>query len=103
MTYFNLPEYDKEKDSVYLTFLTTGGDTLATFFNKVQRRKKRKLKLEKGPNHFTWNMRTKGAEKLEGMILWWANLNGAKVVPGTYRGALNVNGEDVEQTFQRAG
>jgi hypothetical protein len=98
ITYFNLPNYDKEKDSVYLSYLTPGGDTLATFFNKAEK-KEEKLKLEKGPNHFTWNMRTEGAEKLEGMILWWANLNGAKVVPGTYKVSLSVNGEDIEQSF----
>jgi hypothetical protein len=99
VTYFNLPEYDKEKDSVHLTFLSTAGDTLATFFNKSEK-KQEKLKLEKGSNHYTWNMRTKGAEKLKGMILWWANLNGAKVVPGSYEVALNVNGEDTKQTFE---
>ncbi len=45
-------------------------------------------------------MRTQGAEKLQGMILWWANLDGAKVVPGTYKVVLHVNGEDMEQTFK---
>jgi len=99
VTYFNLPEYDKEKDSVYLSYLTPQGDTLATFFNKASK-KQEKLDLEKGPNHYTWNMRTKGAEKLQGMILWWANLNGAKVVPGSYEVALNVNGADMKQSFE---
>lgn len=99
MTYFNLPNYDKEKDSVYLSYLTLQGDTLASFFNKAKK-KEDKLKLEKGPNQFTWNMRTKGAEKLEGMILWWANLNGAKVVPGAYKVVLNVNGESMDQAFE---
>jgi hypothetical protein len=98
MTYFNVPDYDKEKDSVYLSYFTPGGDTLASFFNKAKK-KEEKLKLEKGPNTFTWNMRTQGAEKLQGMILWWANLNGAKVVPGIYKVVLHVNGEDMEQTF----
>ena len=98
MTFFNLTDYDKEKDSVYLNYLTTSEDTLASFSNKATK-KEEKLKLEKGPNHFTWNMRTRGAEKLDGMILWWANLNGAKVVPGSYKVVLNVNGEDMEQTF----
>ncbi len=99
MTFFNLPQFDKEKDSVYLNYLTPAGDTVASFFNKAEK-KQEKLKVEKGPNHFTWNMRTKGAEKLEGMILWWANLDGAKVVPGTYKVVLSVNGEGMEQTFE---
>ena len=33
------------------------------------------------------------------MILWWANLNGAKAVPGTYKVALNVNGATETQDF----
>ena len=34
------------------------------------------------------------------MILWWANLNGAKAVPGTYKVHLNVNGEEQSQEFK---
>jgi len=37
-----------------------------------------------------WNMTYDGAEKLKGMILWWASLDGPKAVPGTYRVSLKV-------------
>ena len=99
VTYFNLPDFNKEKDSVYLHYLSKEGDTLASFFNK-SKEKQYKLNVEKGSNKFTWNMRTKGAEKLEGMILWWANLSGAKVVPGEYRVALVANGEELNRDFR---
>ena len=46
-----------------------------------------------------WNTRGKGAERLKGMILWWANLSGPKAVPGTYKVSLNVNGNDQTEEF----
>lgn len=45
-------------------------------------------------------MRTRGAEKLEGMILWWASLEGAKVVPGEYNVSLVVNGDEIKRNFR---
>ena len=99
ITYFNLPDYEEKKDSIYLSYHATDGDTLASFFNHAKE-KKDQLKLEKGANKFAWNMKTKGAEKLDGMILWWASLDGAKVVPGTYRVNLNINGSIQNQDFE---
>ena len=99
ITYFNIKEYDKEKDSITLTFLTQKGDTLATFNNKAKKKDK-VLKVKKGANNFVWDSRTEGAEKLEGMIMWWASLNGAKVVPGNYQVSLNVNTEIQTKTFK---
>ena len=98
VTYFNIPDYDKKKDSAYLHYLSMDGDTLSSFYSKAEKKEKM-LKIEKGSNKFTWNMRTKGAEKLDGMVLWWANLAGAKVVPGTYTVSLVVNEEQMSQTF----
>lgn len=41
----------------------------------------------------------KGAEKVDGMILWWASLSGPKAIPGDYNVSLNVNGETKTQPF----
>lgn len=98
VTYFNIPDYDKKKDTVMLTYFRTNGDTLATFSNR-SKEKNEKLKVEKGANKFVWNTRVKGAERLKGMILWWANLSGAKVVPGTYQVQLSVNGSVQSKDF----
>ncbi len=99
VTYFNLPRLDKEKDTIRLSFLSLEGDTLASFSNR-EKEKKQKLEVEQGSNKFTWNLRTRGAEKFEGMILWWASLEGAKVVPGEYRASLSVNGEEMSRNFR---
>ena len=91
--------FDKAKDTVQLTYLSSQGDTLANFSTKATDRKKM-LKVEKGGNTHNWDTRGKGAERLKGMILWWANLNGAKAVPGNYKVSLNMNGTAQTENFK---
>ena len=99
VTHFYLKNYDKKQDTIQLTYLSMAGDTLANFSTKATDKKKT-LKLEKGGNTHNWDTRGKGAERLKGMILWWANLNGAKAVPGNYKVSLNVNGEAQTESFK---
>ena len=95
MTYFNLKDF-KDDDKVSLTYFDTKGDTIKTFSTKD---KKNKLTVKKGANQFVWNMTYDGAERLKGMILWWASLDGPRAIPGQYKVSLNVNGEDQTQNF----
>ncbi len=99
ITYFNLKNFDKEKDTVSLTYFNTKGDTIKTFSTSAKEKKDQLKDLKKGANQFNWNMRGDGAEKLEGMILWWANLDGPKAVPDNYKVSLNVNGKEISQPF----
>jgi len=87
-----------EKDSIRLTYTSVAGDTLASF-SRASKEKDKKLEVKKGGNTHVWDTRGKGAKKLEGMILWWASLNGAKAVPGEYKVHLDVNGSTSFQTF----
>ncbi len=97
VTHFYLKEF-KEKDSVALTYTTTAGDTLATYSSHAKEND-RKLKVKSGGNTHVWDTRGKGAQDFEGMILWWANLDGPKAVPGTYRVHLTVNGQTQSKPF----
>ncbi|WP_445383487.1 VPS10 domain-containing protein [Robiginitalea sp. IMCC43444] len=97
VTHFYLKEFG-EKDSLALTYTTMAGDTLAKF-STYSKEKSEKLEPEKGGNTHVWDTRGEGAERLQGMILWAANLDGAKAVPGTYRVHLNVNGESQSESF----
>ncbi|WP_343487040.1 glycosyl hydrolase [Allomuricauda sp. d1] len=99
ITHYYLKNFDKEKDTVQLTYLSMSGDTLANFGNHAKK-KENKIKIEKGGNTHVWDTRGKGAEKLDGMILWWANLDGAKAVPGNYKVSLNVNGQTQTESFK---
>ena len=59
------------------------------------------MTVEKGANQFVWNMTYDGAERLPGMILWAASLEGPRAVPGTYTVSLNYNGGVQSQSFKR--
>lgn len=95
MTYYYISDPEKE---IRLEYLNAQGDTLKTFSTKA---KKNKLEVKKGSNLFVWNTVSDGAERLPGMILWWANLNGPKAVPGNYLVRLVVDKEAVQtQSFK---
>ncbi|RZV70634.1 MAG: glycosyl hydrolase [Flavobacteriaceae bacterium] len=96
ITYFNLKDY-KDKDEISLTYIDQKGDTIKSYSTK--NKKKDKLGVKKGPNKFVWNMTYEGAERLPGMILWWASLNGPRAIPGEYKVVLNVNGKTQSQPF----
>ncbi len=97
ITHFLLKNYT-EKDTVQLTYTSMAGDTLANY-NSSAKKKDKKLEVKKDGNTFVWDTRGKGAEKLEGMIFWWASFDGAKAVPGNYKVHLNVNGNNSSETF----
>ncbi len=94
ITHFYLP---KEDSKVSLRFTNAAGDTLETYGTDE---KKNKLKIKKGGNTFVWNTRGLGAKRLDGMILWWANLDGPKAVPGNYAVHLEVDGVSQKQDFK---
>ena len=95
ITYFNLKDL-KDDDNVSLTYFDTKGDTIKTFSNKS---KKNKLTVKSGANQFVWNMTYDGAERLKGMILWWASLQGPRAIPGEYKVTLKVNDQEQSQMF----
>ncbi|MEZ4859465.1 MAG: glycosyl hydrolase [Flavobacteriaceae bacterium] len=94
MVYFNLE--DASEKEVKLSFLKSNNDTIKIFSSK---KKKDKLEVKKGSNCFVWNMEGESAEKLDGMILWWASLDAPKAVPGTYKVVLQVGDETLSQNF----
>ncbi|MDB4767253.1 glycosyl hydrolase [Flavobacteriaceae bacterium] len=93
ITHFYLPE-GMEQDSVVLNYHNAAGDLLASYSNKAKERSK-KLPLDKGANTFVWDTRGTGAELLPGMILWWANLDGPKAVPGAYKVSMSVGDQTI--------
>ena len=97
ITYFNLFKYS-EQDNVTLTYLNNNKDTIISLNNKASG--ENKLKIKKGSNKFTWDMYYDGASDFDGMVLWWASLNGPKAVPGDYFVELNVNGVVHQKPFK---
>jgi photosystem II stability/assembly factor-like uncharacterized protein len=58
------------------------------------------LKVKEGANEFNWNLRGENAEGFEGLIMWAANLNGPKVIPGIYKVRMTLDGQAQEQSFK---
>ena len=96
ITYFNLKDFNKD-DAVSLTYFEIKGDSIKSFSTK--NKKDNKLEVKKGMNQFVWDMSYKGAELLDGMILWWASLDGPQAIPGTYKVSLKVNDKNYSQPF----
>lgn len=90
-----------EKDTLSISFYEASGKHIKTFSTKPDKKQhEEKLKVKKGDNQFNWNMYYPDAEKVKGMILWWASLRGPKALPGAYTVKLSKNGNTVsEQTF----
>ncbi len=95
MVYFNLA--DPAEKEIKLSFLSLQNDTLMSFSSKD---KKDPLTVKKGNNLFVWDTEGKGAEVLDGMILWWASTDAPKAVPGTYKVVLQAGDEVLTQNFK---
>ena len=84
-----------------MSFYDNLGKHIKTFStNPDKDQNEEELKVKNGANTFNWNMQYPDAEKVKGMILWWASLKGPKALPGAYNIKLHKNGNMVtEQTF----
>ncbi len=98
MVYYYLKDKPADSTEVKLAFFENDGTLIKEFSNKAKE-KSDKLKVKKGSNLFTWNMRYPAAKKFKGMILWWASLNGPKAIPGTYKVKLSVGDREEEGSF----
>ncbi|MDA0864068.1 MAG: glycosyl hydrolase [Bacteroidetes bacterium] len=94
MVYFTLA--DPEQSEVSLSFLNLNNDTLKRFSNKD---KKNKLEVKKGHNLMVWDLKGEGAERLDGMILWWASTEAPRAVPGNYSVVLQVGDQVMRRPF----
>jgi photosystem II stability/assembly factor-like uncharacterized protein len=97
--HFFLPKLDTAKTEVKIAFLEAGGALIREFSTKAKE-KKDKFEIKEGAQTFHWNLRYPDAKMVEGMILWWANTQGPKAVPGEYVVRLTVGAESQEQRFQ---
>ena len=96
IVHFIIKDFDQSKDTIQLHFKGKDGSVIKTFSTASD---KDKLEIKVVGNQFVWNTRYKGAERLDGMILWGASLSGAKAVPGDYTVSLQKNKTVTEQVF----
>jgi hypothetical protein len=101
MVHFYLKELTDSTD-IRMEFMESDGDLIRAFATKPDKEKKEGQlpDFEKGGNRFVWDMRYAEASDFEGMILWWASMQGPQAVPGNYKVKLTVDGESQEQEFE---
>ena len=87
-------------DTISLAFFDRTKKLIKKFTNYPNKDKKEEaLTIVKGSNQFYWDMMYPSAEKITGMILWWASLNGPKALPGKYSVELTKNKRSKSQEF----
>ena len=90
-----------EKDTISLSFYDNMDNHIKTFNTFPNKEKKEaQLNVKDGNNIFNWNMMYDGAERVKGMILWWASLNGPMALPGNYKVVLTVNDIKTSRNFK---
>lgn len=98
--YFYLPEsVVADSQAVSLAFYDAGGALIREFSSQAKE-KGDQLEIAAGSNSFNWDLRYPKAKDFEGMILWWAGLQGPKAVPGEYRVELRVGQDSLSQAFR---
>lgn len=96
LVYYFMKETPKEE--LKIEFLDDKNLPLKTFSTKGVNGDT--LKVKAGSNEFNWNLRLENAEGFEGLIMWAANLRGPKVIPGTYKVRMTLDGVAQEQSFK---
>ena len=92
-----------QADTLRIEIMEEGGKLIKAFSSapgKDKEKKEGKLELKPGFNRLVWNMQYPGAEGFDGMILWWASLDGPRALPGTYKARLLYKGNEQEVSFQ---
>ncbi|MFY0629833.1 MAG: glycosyl hydrolase [Flavobacteriaceae bacterium] len=89
-----------KKDVVSMHIYDSSDKLIKTYSTKPNKEKKEaKLTVKDGNNIFYWDMMYPGAERVQGMILWWASLGGPMALPGNYKVTLNVGNNSTSQNF----
>lgn len=90
----------EKKDVVSLQIYDSNNQLIKTYSTKPDKEKKEaKLTVKDGNNIFHWDMMYPGAERVQGMILWWASLSGPMALPGNYKVTLKVGDTSTSQNF----
>jgi len=96
--HYVLEELGPDTPRVELVFLEQDGREIRRYSNQAEEKADR-LEVQANGNAFVWDMRYPGAKKFDGMVMWWAGLDGPRAVPGDYQVRLVVNQDSLQQPF----
>ncbi len=81
----------RDTSKVEITIRDENGEIVKTITNKGKEKDKN-FKPKVGMNEYRWDMRMKGVDKIDKMILWNGTISGYKVPPGMYSAEFKVGG-----------
>ncbi|MEM9837020.1 MAG: glycosyl hydrolase [Bacteroidota bacterium] len=84
-----------------LLIQTASGDTVR-YWSTEAKKKSDKLTLKAGGNTINWDLSYPAGTRFDGMVLWWASVNGPRALPGSYQATMTYNGESISQDFKVA-
>ena len=84
---------------IKLAFYEEDGDLIREYSTKAKEDRD-KLIVKAGANSFNWDFSYPAGTRFDGMILWWAGVNGPKAIPGNYMAKLSIGDEVLEQNFR---
>ncbi len=96
--FYYLPDEWKKEDTLSITVLEPDGDTIVTY-STFQKEKAYQITPHRGVNTFNWNLRYSPAKRFDGMVLWAANMQGPRAIPGTYTIAIQYKGQSYARSF----
>ncbi|MCF8238268.1 MAG: glycosyl hydrolase [Saprospiraceae bacterium] len=96
--YFTLPQW-KKTDSLWLRILDANGNRIREWGNHASEKANR-LEVKEGANTFHWNLSYPKAKDFDGMILWWATLDGPQALPGEYSLEMVRGTDTLRQPFR---
>ncbi len=94
---YYLKTIDSNK-TYHLRFLDDQGHEVRKFCSK-SKEKSMHWDPKKGANRFVWNLRKKGFESIDGMILWYVLRQGPYILPGDYTVQLIAGEDTMSQAF----
>ena len=93
---YYIKDLDTANVEYQMVIKDAAGEAIRTFSSKTKK-KEDKWVPKKGANRFVWNYNTSGVDQIKGMIVWFSQNRGPKVLPGKYTVELHV-GDEVMST-----
>lgn len=98
--HFYLPQKPDSNSTLEMVISAEDGTEIRRFSTQSKEKENKLKGPEKGLNTFRWDMRYPAAKEVKGMILWWAQLDGPKALPGTYQVRMKMGDVSQTQTFE---
>jgi photosystem II stability/assembly factor-like uncharacterized protein len=88
-----------DSSKISMEFMEQDGTPIKKFSSTAEKPNE-KIEAKEGLNRFVWNMRYADAESFDGLIMWWGDVTGPAVTPGSYKVKLTVDEHSMEAPFE---